>query len=73
MDAKGQVVNDSITVQYNLNKEICGDVEELIYKVEPHGNAKTKGSFYPVKKSSINGIGKSLTQQHRKASQMLMP
>ena len=68
MDAKGQVVNDSITVQYNLNKEICGDVEELTYKVDPHGNAKTKGSFYPVKKSTINGIGKSLTDEHRKAS-----
>ena len=39
-DDKGRILNDTVVLQYLVNKEVCGDVLEVTYKVRNHGNAK---------------------------------
>eukprot|EP00112_Aurelia_sp_Birch-Aquarium-sp1_P010396 Seg222.14 transcript_id=Seg222.14/GoldUCD/mRNA.D3Y31 product="hypothetical protein" protein_id=Seg222.14/GoldUCD/D3Y31 len=64
----GDVVNNTIVWQYYLNCSICGDVEPLPFKDEPHGNAKSDSSFDAVKKSTIIEIGEKFAEKNSKVS-----
>eukprot|EP00112_Aurelia_sp_Birch-Aquarium-sp1_P019608 Seg4881.2 transcript_id=Seg4881.2/GoldUCD/mRNA.D3Y31 product="Serine/threonine-protein kinase TAO3" protein_id=Seg4881.2/GoldUCD/D3Y31 len=39
-DSKGTVVNDKIILQYFVNRQICGDVDQVEYAVEAHVEAQ---------------------------------
>lgn len=58
LDNEGKVFENSVVLQYIVNKNICGDVEEVSYKVAQHGNAKgiACGSFHPLKKSTLKRL-----------------
>ena len=58
IDKEGNVFENSVVLQYIVDKNICGDVEEVRYKVEQHGNAKgiASGSFHPLKKSTLKRL-----------------
>ena len=69
-DSKGTVLNDKVILQYFVNRQICGDVDQVEYTVEAHGNSKSGGSFYPLKKTTLGKIEKRLLDEKIKASEI---
>ena len=57
-DAQGTVFKDSVILQYFVNKQKCGNVEEIAFDVPCHGNSSNPSgnSFYPLKKSTLAKI-----------------
>ena len=69
--SNGKVLHDAVLLQYCINKVICGDVDEVIFTVQKHGNCKGDGRFYSTKKSTILDLKtKLLGLGKRKASQL---
>ena len=67
--SNGKVLQDAVLLQYCINKVICGDVDEVIFTVQKHGNCKGDGRFYSTKKSTILDLKtKFLGLGKRKAS-----
>ena len=64
LDEEENIINDTIILQYTLNRMICGDVEDVSFTVESHGNSKEKSSensFYPIKRSTIQDLKNGMT------------
>ena len=49
-------MHDTILLQYAINKDVCGAVDEVAFAVEKHGNSKEDDAFYPVKRSTITDL-----------------
>ena len=52
---EGEIIKDTILLQYYFDKRISNDVKTLNFQVSPHGNSKKMHQFHPGKKS-INDI-----------------
>ena len=65
LDNEGRVFENSVILQYIVDKNICGNVEEIKYKVPQHGNAKgiESGSFHPLKKSTLKRLREETCSQ----------
>ena len=44
------------TIMCTINSSICGPVDEITFTVKKHGNSKSDGTFYPIKKSMMTGL-----------------
>ena len=51
-----QILHDTILLQYAINKDMCGTVDEVAFTVKKHGNGKEDHAFYPVKRSTITDL-----------------
>ena len=49
-------MHDTILLQYAINKDVCGAVDEVAFTVKKHGNCKEDDAFYPVKRSTITDL-----------------
>ena len=51
-----QILHDTILLQYVINKDVCGAVDEVAFTVKKHGNSKEDDAFYPVKRSTMTDL-----------------
>ncbi len=65
----GKIVRNTLVLQYYLDRGICRDVDEIEFKVEPHGNLKSSDSlFHSIKKSTLQDIGHRVQKGNENAS-----
>ena len=57
MDGQWKILNERVIAQHYINRQIHGDVQSVQYTVPAHGNSKKDGSFYALKKSTLDNLG----------------
>ena len=63
-----EILENSIIMQYVIDKRVCGDVDEIQFKVKPHGNstAAVKNAFYPLKNNTLNNLRNEIASSNKR-------
>ena len=65
LDSKDNVINNTLAVQYYLDKKICGDQHELTFNVEHMETPRSKGASFVSRKAHFKILESSLCKEKK--------